>query len=345
MFPPSTTQRDLRAPIPARPSPRLAASTEHQATIARHLTVRDRWLARMLAEHRVLTSPQLVELAFPSRRAANLRLRQLYGWRVADRFQPYIGRGRAPMFYVLDTTGAHLLAHEDGVDPRDLKFRAERSVGIAHSLRLAHLHGVNSFFTGLIAHATTRPERSVTAWWSETRCTRHFGDLVRPDAYGRWREANREIEWFLEWDTGSYHLSRLVAKLPGYAKLATTTRITTPLLVCFANTRRETHTRRLLAEHLRSHSRPDELPVATTTTEHLQQGATPAADVWLPLHHTETGRYCLIDLRDAWPHLPDPTPNTDTTPHPEEANPDVRLNPPAPMPPWNPGDLTWKKAR
>ncbi|GAA4849867.1 hypothetical protein GCM10025787_36000 [Saccharopolyspora rosea] len=340
MLDPATPQRDLRSPIPARPSPRLAASTDHQATIAAHLTARDRWLARMLAEYRTLTSTQITQIAFPSRRAANLRLQRLYHWRVLDRFQPYIGRGRAPMFYVLDTAGAHLLAHEDGIDPRELKFRPERSIGIAYSLRLAHLHGLNSLFTGLIADALTHPDRAVTAWWSEARCARHFGDLVRPDGYGRWRETDRDIEWFIEWDTGSYPLSRLASKLPGYFELATTTRIVTPLLAVFANAQREAHARRLLAEHLRNQPRPGDLPIATTTAEHLQRTNTASAQIWLPLGHREAGRYRLINLLTAWPHLDTPT-NTDTAPQPTGPSPLPRLSPPSPMPPFRRHDLTW----
>ena len=131
----ATPQHDLRIPIPQRPSTRAAVSAEHHAHLAARLTTRDRWIARMLAEHRVLTSTQITQLAFPSRRATNLRLRQLYCWRVINRFQPYIGAGRAPMFYVLDIAGAHALAHEDGIDPTALKFRPEHSIGIAHSLR------------------------------------------------------------------------------------------------------------------------------------------------------------------------------------------------------------------
>jgi hypothetical protein len=338
-------QRDLRAPMPERPSLRWAASAEHQTQVAAHLTARDRWLARVLAEHRVLTSPQIAAIAFGSRRSANHRLQKLYTWRVLDRFQPYIGRGRAPMCYVLDTTGAHLLAHEDGLDPKDLKFRPERSVGIAYSLRLAHLMGVNSFFTALLADALadSTQGRAVTAWWSESRCTHHFGDHVRPDGYGRWHEAGREIEWFLEWDTGSYQLSRFVAKLPGYTSLATTTRIVTPLLVVFATAAREAHARRQLAEHLRTDPRRHELPIATTTAEYLSKKGSPADEVWLPLPHTEAGRHRLISLLSVWPHLEAPTSSAGTSG--TDPSPAPRLSPPAAMPPWQANELTWNPMR
>ncbi|WP_335645163.1 replication-relaxation family protein [Amycolatopsis albispora] len=73
----------------------------------------------MLFEHHVLTSTQIVDIAFPSRRAANLRLRDLYQWGVLHRFQPHRTRGSHPMHYVLDTAGAVALAHETGLPPRN----------------------------------------------------------------------------------------------------------------------------------------------------------------------------------------------------------------------------------
>jgi hypothetical protein len=293
----------------------------------------------------VLPSPQIAELAFPSRRAANHRLQQLHSWRVLDRFQPYIGRGRAPMCYVLDIAGAHVLCDEDGLHPRDLKFRPERSVGIAYSLRLSHRIGVNSVFTTLIARARSAENQghTLTAWWSEERCVRHFGHHVRPDAYGRWRVGDQEIEFFLEWDTGSYPLTRFVDKLPGYTSLATTSRIITPLCAVFASPARETHARQKLAEHQRTQDSQTALPIATTTAEHLRTGGSPADQVWSPLHHTGVGRSRLINLLSAWPHLDASISSTDSSD--PDPSPATRLSPPAPMPPWRPEDLTWNPGR
>jgi Replication-relaxation/Helicase HerA, central domain len=50
----------------------------------------------------------------------------------------------------------------------------------------------------------------------ETRCTRHFGDHVRPDGYGRWTDNGTTVERFLEYDFGTEDLGRLAAKLTGY---------------------------------------------------------------------------------------------------------------------------------
>jgi hypothetical protein len=88
----ATRQHHLRTPKPARRQPRSTMSPDHYAKLAGRLTMRDRWIARMIAEHRTLTSTQIAAIAFPSRRAANLRLLQLYQWRILDRFQPHLGR-------------------------------------------------------------------------------------------------------------------------------------------------------------------------------------------------------------------------------------------------------------
>src|SRR5439155_1651550 len=88
--------------------------------------------------------------------------------------------------------------------------RHEDAIGIAHSLRLAHTVGVNGFFTTLIALSRRPGARArLTAWWSELRCGRLFGDMVRPDAYGRWREDGQQIEFFLEFDFGTEDLATL----------------------------------------------------------------------------------------------------------------------------------------
>ena len=40
---------------------------------------------------------------------------------------------------------------------------------------------------------------------------------VRPDGFARWREGEAWCEFFLEYDTGTEAVGRLVDKLSGYA--------------------------------------------------------------------------------------------------------------------------------
>lgn len=352
-----TRQRSLRGHQATRPAPRAANTAEHQATLAWRLTPRDRWIIRMLWEHRVLTSHQITALAFPSFRSGRMRLRELYLWRVVDRFQPFISSGTAPMHYVLAPAGAAVLAGEDGLDVKDLGYRHDRAFGIAHSLRLAHTVGVNEWFTALIATAratanttTASGERTTLgAWWSEARCARHFGDLIKPDAYGRLTAQGREIEFFLEYDFGTEVLAKLAGKLAGYHALAQSTGITTPVLVWLPTSRREAAARRVLHRAWRALDNPHSVPVATATAQLLNPHAqypSPADTVWLPLDTTGTtgrgdSRRALHRLLEAWPHVT--APSTSNAPgsgtggesggEPVTGTDAPRLTAPAPMPP------------
>jgi hypothetical protein len=333
-----TRQRALRAHQPPRPTPRAANSADHQATLAARLTPRDRWILRMLHEHRVLTSHQITALAFPSFRSGRQRLRELYCWSVLDRFQPFVSVGTAPMHYVLAPAGAAVLAAHHGLDITDLGYRHNRAFGIAHSLRLAHTIGVNEWFTALIHRARHDPDTTLSAWWSEARCARHFGDLTKPDAYGRWKAHGQEIEFFLEYDLGTEGLTQLAGKLPGYAALAAATAITTPLLIWLPTHRRETTTRRLLTPAWQHLEDPHSVPVATAAADSLTPHTThpsPADPVWLPLDPTSgpQARRALHHLPAAWPHLPPPVTEPDPT-STTDSPPPTALPPPDPMPPF-----------
>lgn len=333
-----TPQRALRGHMPQRPTPRAATTAQHHAQLAAHLTPRDRWLARMLHEHKVFTTSQIVELCYPTMRAANHRLLQLFTWRVVDRFQPFVSVGTAPMHYVLDIAGAVALAYEDGLDPKQLGYRHEDAIGIAHSLRLAHTVGTNGFFTTLVALSRRPGARGrLTTWWSELRCRRLFGDIVRPDAYGRWREDGHQIEFFLEFDFGTEDLGKLASKLSGYEKLATTTGITTPVLVWLPTHRRETTARRALAEALSQLDRPTLVPLATTTADipGIAGENNPATARWLPIaapFSGRPGRLRLAELAQLWPHHDTPTPTPTTPAAPAQPGP-APLAAPTPLPP------------
>lgn len=300
-------QRALRGARPLRATDRAAIDAEHRAMLAARLTDRDRWLIRMVHEHRVLTGPQICDLAFPSVRVANARLLLLFRWRVLDRFQPFLTSGSAPMHYVLDLGGAAVLAAERGQTLREFGFRHDRAMSIAHSLHLAHTVGVNAFFVAHIAVARhSAGARELTAWWSEHRCTKYFGDYVRPDGYGRWRERARQVEFFLEYDTGTEALGVLAAKLADYYRLAGATAITTPLLVALPTRARETSARVALAQALAGLEHPELVPTATATPTSgtnrtaARWAATTAR--WAPVtpgRAPTEARYALIDLPGA----------------------------------------------
>jgi len=348
-------QRGLRGHLPGRPTARAASSVEHQAMLAARLTARDKWLLALLHEHRVLTTSQIQATAFPSGRSARQRLRDLYLWRAVSRFQPFQQLGSAPMHYVLGPAGAAVLAAEHGLEVKELGYRHDRAMGIAHNQRLAHTVGVNDFFTALINRARRAgADEVLVAWWSESRCARHFGDLVIPDGYGRWRTrhrrgAAREVEWFLEFDTGTETTGKVGRKLTGYARLAESTGIATPVLLWLPTSRREAGVRTALARVHAELDDPRAVPVATAAADLLNPAAphpSPAEAVWLPLASARADRagprYTLADLADAWPGLAPPAEPAATENHHaggEGEGGDVvaaapyRLPPPMPVPP------------
>src|SRR6266700_1128158 len=190
--------------MPAHPSPvipgavlpvsrqrgagRLAATPDLLAALAARLTTRDRWLLRMLHEHQVLTTTQITQLAFGTTRAATARLLTLYTHQAIDRFRPLAVTGSAPWHFALGPAGAQVLAAEDAITTAQLGYRRDRAMAIALSPRLAHTTGTSGLFTALAAHARATPGAGLVCWWGERRCAALWGDLARPDGYGRWHQ-------------------------------------------------------------------------------------------------------------------------------------------------------------
>lgn len=284
---------------------RRTASTPRRATpelfleLRGRLTDRDQAILELVWEHRVLTTHQFAAIFFTTRGKARDRLLQLFRLKALERFQPWVPVGAAPYHWVLGPLGAqHLAAHRD-TTLSGLGYRRTTALQISHSRHLAHQVGVNEFFTQLHAHARRTSGAHLDKWWPERRCTQLWGDLARPDAYGRWTETTpgaqgpATVDFFLEHDTGSVTLAKVAAKLNGYEALAEATGITTPVLFWLPNTRRETHLRALLGTP----------PVPVATAVHTPADATtggPAGPVWLPAGQ-DGPRRRLTDLATSAP--------------------------------------------
>jgi hypothetical protein len=278
---------------------RRGSVADQLTRLAGRLTDRDRAILHLIGEHRVFTTGQLAAVFFGSQDRAEHRLRQLTDARVLARFRPHTrhGEGSAPYHYVLGPLGAAVLAAEHDRDLRRVAYRQDKALALAHSQHLGHLVGVNGFFTTLIAQARhsraqAASRAALVVWWSERRCDDHWGRLVRPDGYGRWREHDREVDFFLEYDRGTEPLDRLAAKLHAYSQLADATRIATPVLFWLPSAGREATVRQALAGQARWAAVP--FPVATASPA---LGRSPAEQAWLPLSHTWPRRR-LIDLTD-----------------------------------------------
>lgn len=258
-------------PLPFRSRP---AADEQRLALARLLTDRDRKLLRAVARHRVMTSDQLAEIFFDSRRRAQDRLLRLHGLQVLDRFEPRRPAfGRVPLHYVIGRLGAAVLAAEDGTDPDRAirRWKADRALALGGSQRLLHLLGINAFYAALAGQARRDPGAALLDWMTETECTAWAVDLVRPDAYGVWSETARSVEFFLEYDRGTEPLQRLAGKLTGYERLEAERGACAWVLLALAP-RREPSARKALAGAT--------VPVATARLDRL---ARPQDELWLPL--------------------------------------------------------------
>jgi hypothetical protein len=287
----SNRARRIRGTRP-RVSPELIADLAHR------LTGRDRAVLELVWEHRVLTTHQITDIVFRNPNKARHRLLELKQLSALARFQPWTPVGSQPMHWVLGPAGAHILAAQRGIDVAELGYRHDTTLAISHSPMLSHQVGVNDFFAKLHAYARRRSDgAAVSQWWPERRCAALWGDLARPDAYGRWTQPSdnaqpAEVDFFLEHDTGTETLSLVAGKLAGYTALAESTGISTPVLFWLPSQARETNLRKVIGT--------PEVPVATAVQTPGTAPEGPAGSVWLPLGSTGPRRR-LIDLADAWP--------------------------------------------
>jgi hypothetical protein len=236
------------------------------------ITERDRYLCRLLDDHRVLTTSQVAEVAFTGERRARMRLAELYSLDVLDRFRPQAWGKPSPFHWTLGPLGAALVAADAGFELDAPAWRRSLVHDLAASQRLAHLVGANSFFTALLRSARRRPGCALEAWWSERRCAREWGAVVRPDGYGVWREGEVRLPFLLEYDNGTETLARLAAKLDGYRDLAKAAGHPNWVLFSFPSPRRELGASRALAGH--------GVPVATASRS---TDSSPDHAVWSPL--------------------------------------------------------------
>ena len=245
------------------------------ASELRRLMPRDRWLLDLIAEHQVFTTEQVAALAFSHVHTARNRLTQLQQRGVLTRFRDGVRPGSEQWRWALGPVGAAYLAARDGQPPPRPAAVAHRTNRLAASPRLAHLLGVNGFFTDLAAYARHAPAAQLSTWWSERTCTTVTGDLARPDGHGVWADHGARRGFWLEWDTGSEPAHRVVAKLARYVALHRATGLNHAVAIWLSTPGREASLQRLLAAH----------PAVTSGTLTVATGAGghhPAAQIWLP---------------------------------------------------------------
>ena len=158
-------------------------------------------------------------------------------------------------------------------------------------------------FTRLAGHATTQPGCALSAWWSERRCAGRYGQLVRPDGYGAWTQHGQHTEFFFEYDTGTEPLTRVVAKLPGYADLAAAGGPAIPVLIWVPTGRREANLHAAFA------GQPPPVTVATSNTElAADTGHSPAGPLWHTGNRAHRQPLAALGPRQNSPPEPDLSP-------------------------------------
>jgi hypothetical protein len=199
--------------------PRKVSETQIAAAAGR-LTQRDRQIALDCYEHQVLTTEQLHRLHFTSNRATLYRLDALYEMRVLDRFRPYWqrGEGSTPYHWLLDETGAYIVAAEQRIERRELRWRHTTALGIVTSSTLRHRVETNEFVT-LLAEQAAAQQGALAQWYGERTTHRLLDGIAKPDSYGALIMPDRApIHLLFELDRGTETIERLRDKGERYAQ-------------------------------------------------------------------------------------------------------------------------------
>lgn len=263
-----------------------------------HITDRDRQLLQLLDDHHVLTTEQIQQLLFAARRTCQLRLGELNGLGLLDRFRfARTGGGSQPWHWTLGHNGHRFQAAAHERTEPTLRSSRQLVQRLSANPNLTHLVTVNEFFVRLRAHARQHPEARLDRWWSETTTSKQFRTITA-DGHGLWSVADTTVGFWLEADTGTEPLGKLIAKLDRYAALTRRIGVRYPVLFWLHSAQREEHLHQLLR------GRTGEVDVATATHE-----TNPAEGVWLPVG--ATSRVGLVELPTDHGHVVADNPNFD----------------------------------
>ncbi|MET7710614.1 replication-relaxation family protein [Micromonospora sp. NPDC005413] len=248
-----------------------------------HITNRDRQLLQLLDDHQVLTTDQIHRMLFLARRTCQIRLGELAALGLLDRFRfARAGGGSQPWHWTLGHQGHRFQAAAHRRPEPTVRTTRQAVDRLSANPNLTHLLIANEFFVRLTVHARQHPQARLDRWWPETMTTRQFRTITA-DGHGLWSVADTTVGFFLEADTGTESLGRVVAKLDRYAQLIRRGGPRYPVLFWLGSEHREEHLHRLLR------GRRDSVPLATAT-----HATDPAEAVWLP--DGATGRVQLTEL-------------------------------------------------
>lgn len=280
--------RPLNTPegsMSGRKSPAVS-SRRSQRTFLQLMTQlqpRDKVIAHLLAEHRTLTTQQITAILFPSHDACRQRLYRLRRRGFIDCFTPSRPGHAGRTHWVPGPLSALYVAYSLRQPPPTARALQERQGTLAASAHLHHLDGANQFFIDLITHARTRPEARLLRWWSTARTASALGRRVYPDGHGVWGHRDRQVGFFLEYDTGTEPISVLLDKIRTYRALHRDGGPDYPVLFWLPTRAREAN----LHERLKA-LRRNGLTIATASrADTIASDEGPAGAVW---HLARNGR-------------------------------------------------------
>ncbi|GAA3943254.1 replication-relaxation family protein [Actinoplanes auranticolor] len=259
------------------------SQTSSLLAIYPHITSRDRLLLQLLDDHRVLTTGQIHRMLFSARRTCQLRLAELAALGLLERFRfSRGGGGSQPWHWTLGHHGHRFQAAAHQRPEPTARASNQTVQRLSANPHLAHLVLTNEFFVRLAGYARRHDDARLDRWWSEQVTTKQYRTITA-DGHGLWTANGVTVGFFLEADTGSEPLGRLVAKLDRYAKLIRRGGPRYPVLFWLGSQQREEHLHRLL------HGQHTTVGVATAI-----HASEPADAVWLA--RGATGRVPLAGL-------------------------------------------------
>jgi len=178
----------------------------------------------LLAEKPLLSGKQIADVRMSSatrtwRLLAYLQRRGLVSCSLAP------GRIDVPAnrHYYLSDVAIRLLARREGTLPGRFAKKHWLSPSRLTTLfnALDHTRGTRQFFVDLIEVSRTRDGEDLEVWHDEAAAARRYlwhGEvkLLRPDGYGVYRQRDRALAFYLEWDSGSSSIARYRRKLRAY---------------------------------------------------------------------------------------------------------------------------------
>jgi hypothetical protein len=308
-------------PAPTRTRRRVPDPYPFDRFGATRLLPEDWWLLDMLAEHRALTTEQIIDLGYAPSARARRRLRLLAQRLVVAPFTVHldVAPTRPLRCWSLGTNGTAIaVARHGGPHPRSATVTARR-YELHTNPRTAQLVAANGFFTNLAAHVHTHDDCDLRTWWSPRTCRPITTSFVRSARYGGYFDRGRWIGFWYVYDPEPIPPSRLRTQLDRYQRLGRTTGVTN-LLWWFTDPDREQR------QHERLHGQ--DLGQLTLATGRHDLG-NPAEAIWRVVGTSD--RVGLADLP--------PTPRLD---HPHDDvwwDPGDRplVTPTPPHPIWDPG--------